>query len=508
MTAAETVCVVPWRSVVVRPNGIVLACCHATGSMGSLYERSLEEIWNGDRMTGLRAALGRGERHPACDACWEHERAGVGSPRQGANESARVSEDRQLVERLLTEGPALGYRAEAPPYLYTLQLGNLCNLKCRSCHEVASSRIASDPVHRAWSYGRIGPEWDGDRLELPVDGRAVDVATEGSRLRAISLRLTGRARLRVTADDDVVREVVLDTGTHELAVETSKIDRLRLAFEGEVELHALALTRAPAQRSLPIVPAGRAAWFKHIAALADSVSRHPQGAMVFLLGGEPFLIDEVWELADELVARGLAQRLILAMSTNCTQRRDELARLAPAFRHVVLQLSLDGYGPMFEYLRYGGRWADVLETLRWMRGLPNVSLAATPTVQNYNILDTVRLFRFLDEQKLPFGYNLLTQPARLSPLNLPPRVRRTAAARLRSYLDGECRPAHRKVVQAYVDILGSTVHPFDPALFREFMLFTNDLDVSRRQRFADAAPDLAALIAASGEAWIEDTRHA
>jgi hypothetical protein len=337
-------------------------------------------------------------------------------------------------------------------------------------------------------------------------GGAITIPTDGHPLR--SLLAAGSGRLRILADGEPVREVALGAEPEEIAVEGVRADRLRLAFDAPAVLRELALRRLPERHKLSIVPPDTAPFFEDVSALAEALTRNPRGAVLFLLGGEPFMIDEVWELARELIARGLGKRIILSMSTNGTRQREELAQLAPAFRHVVLHLSIDGYGPMFEYLRFGARWTDMLQTLKWLRSLPNMTLLAFPTIQNYNALDMVRLFRFLDAQGLPFGHNLLARPARLYLANLPPRVRRTAAARLRSYLDGDCRPKQRRVVRAYVDILESPTTAFDPVLFREFMLFTNDLDASRKQRFADAAPDLATLIAASGEVWTEDRHHA
>src|SRR5260370_26202993 len=55
------------------------------------------------------------------------------------------------VEALAQEGAARGYRLERRPEWFIVELGNVCNLKCRSCSPLFSSRIAADPVHVAWT---------------------------------------------------------------------------------------------------------------------------------------------------------------------------------------------------------------------------------------------------------------------------------------------------------------------------------------------------------------------
>ena len=175
------------------------------------------------------------------------------------------------------------------------------------------------------------------------------------------------------------------------------------------------------------------------------------------------------------------------------------------FRGLNVTLSVDADGKLFEYLRQGSSWRKLVDNLRCSRNIPNLSLAAAPTLQNYNALDMVTLLRFLDEQELPISYNVLLAPAYLRPVNLPPSVRRIAISRLRDYLDVECQPCNVTVVRGYCEALEAARATFDTGLFRQFMAFTNDLDASRGENLAEAAPELVALIRAAGVEW--STEH-
>jgi sulfatase maturation enzyme AslB (radical SAM superfamily) len=225
------------------------------------------------------------------------------------------------------------------------------------------------------------------------------------------------------------------------------------------------------------------------------------------MGGEPFVIKHTWLLLDALVERGVAQNLLVGLATNGQQQSAKLAELAPRFRGFHLSLSIDGHGELYEYLRHGASWGKLVENIRAFRQMPNVDVAAVPTLQNCNALDLVTLLRFLDEHELRLAYNVVSTPARLSPRSLPPSVRRIAAERLRRYQQDECRQENVAVVTAYIEALEEVGEEFDEELFEEFMTFTNDLDASRGQNLGTVAPELVELISAAGVKWSHRRRH-
>jgi len=395
------------------------------GHIGSIYRDSLHDLWNATEIVQVRAAMARGEKPAACRLCWEREAAGGASRRLVNNSIYRQAGGRLAIEELPAEGAATGYVLDRKPDWFILELGNVCNLKCRSCNGLSSSRIAADPIHDSWTRDS----------QAPASGPSSGL-------------------------------------------------RLQLA------------------------PAGTTKWFKDVDAVADMIASGADGnAILSLMGGEPFLIDSTWNLLSALVDRGIAQRLYVGIATNGQQRSAELEKLAPSFRGFGLTVSIDAYGKLYEYLRHGGTWRNLVDNLRWFRDLPNVHVSALPTLQNGNVLDMVNLLRFLDGEKLSLGYNVLSWPAFLRPNNLPTGVRRIALARLRGYLDAECTPANVPVVRAYCNILEEAGDTFDANLFAEFMTFTNDLDASRGENLASASPELAALIRAGGVEWSSERRH-
>jgi len=432
---SKTACVVPWSTLAIGPDGRATFCCDVPepltvdGRMGSVYRDSLDDLWNAREIVQVRAAMARGERPPTCHLCWEREAAGGVSRRLISNEVYRQIGGELAVEALAQEGAESGYRLERRPDWFILELGNVCNLKCRSCSPLFSSRIAADAVHHAWTANQPAP---------PPETAAA-----------------GRPR-----------------------------QRLRLA------------------------PENTSAWFEDVDGMADMIASGAGGkAMLSLIGGEPFLIDRSWRLLSALVERGVAPRLFVGLLTNGQQRNAKLEELVPRFRGFNVSVSIDGHGRLYELLRHGGSWRKLTDTVRWLRQIPNLDVSAVPTLQNANVLDMVTLLRFLDEHQLRLAYNMVTWPARLRPTNLPPSVRRIAAARLRAYLDTECQPGNLAVVRTYCEVLEEAGDDFDAELFGEFMTFTNDLDASRGESLREAAPELVELIRAAGVEWSEERRH-
>jgi sulfatase maturation enzyme AslB (radical SAM superfamily) len=80
----------------------------------------------------------RGEEPPVCHGCFEAERAGLESKRQ---REARIYDLTEERARALTAGDG----AIAPDLRYVeLRLGNICNLKCRTCNPASSSKWHGD----------------------------------------------------------------------------------------------------------------------------------------------------------------------------------------------------------------------------------------------------------------------------------------------------------------------------------------------------------------------------
>src|SRR5262249_15559067 len=120
-------------------------------------------------MRNIRRAMLKGERISACEVCYNSEAVSGRSYRTlvGLEPIPGKRLTQTDVKKLL----GAGYKINKQPSFLKLELGNLCNLKCRMCDSENSSEIERDPVHSSWrggsdplhavwrgSVARIGPE--------------------------------------------------------------------------------------------------------------------------------------------------------------------------------------------------------------------------------------------------------------------------------------------------------------------------------------------------------------
>lgn len=106
-------------------------------------------------------------------------------------------------------------------------------------------------------------------------------------------------------------------------------------------------------------------------------------------GGEPFLIDEHFDLLQRAVDLGYAGNIEIHYNSNTTQVPARGFELWPHFKTVEIALSIDDVGARFEYQRYGASWTKALENLDKYYSLRansgNIKLQVCLTVNALNI---------------------------------------------------------------------------------------------------------------------------
>jgi glutamate-1-semialdehyde 2,1-aminomutase len=566
---SKTFCALPFQHLCIGPEGTVRPCCVTEdlvtehGAPMSLNTHSMDEIWNSAYMRNMRRGMLQGERISACQVCYQNEAASGQSYRTtiGLNPIADRPASRVEMNRY---GAAAGFRVDERPGFIKLEIGNLCNLKCRMCYSAASSEIERDPVHSKWNGGidplhavwrgetaRIGPEprigvrtsgvhsqesiddsvrcWtDGHAIfNIPLQagtrlaGLEISFHRAGIRGQQFEVVINGRPVAKgilLNADAPVTIDLSGFGDPAELVIEVLSSKVVEAAGERErgVPLSSLVLRRNVPATSLdhtihPQLLSPRLAidapWymddrkvFEDILKSGDTLER------LYITGGEPLINERVFEVLDFLVSRGAAQHVDLELSTNCTNVSAAILDRLKKFRKVALFFSLDAIGSSYEYIRYPARWSTVDANVRKLRKENGLICCVTPTVQIYNILGLVDLYRYCDELDLAISIsNVLRFPDRLAIHHLPPKVRKFAAAELLKYYNTDCQAANKPSILSLAHYLGGMTTPADPKVIREFMVFTNDLDATRGQSFATVHDELARLLAEDGFEWINDT---
>ena len=140
-------CIVPFVHFSCKPDGSPRVCSFSQNSYvlndnGDKYQlgtQSIDEIWHSKWMDSFRQRMLSGDFPNECQFCAREESAG--------KSSKRLSENRKYLEssqEVISCAKKQNGKINSPPIYFDLRLGNLCNLKCRTCNPLFSSSWAKE----------------------------------------------------------------------------------------------------------------------------------------------------------------------------------------------------------------------------------------------------------------------------------------------------------------------------------------------------------------------------
>lgn len=165
---SKTFCIAPWHDTHIVTDGGFKGCCvMSAGETGGRFKKDGKQVTiregikagiNSDTAKSLRVAMMNDEWHPECKRCMDEENSGMKSMRNFYSdrwgERFTVEDAKSITDSETGELPE-----DHVPFFYDLQLGNLCNLKCRICSPDLSSSWYTD-------YKKI--KGFGDKWRMPI----------------------------------------------------------------------------------------------------------------------------------------------------------------------------------------------------------------------------------------------------------------------------------------------------------------------------------------------------
>lgn len=153
------------------------------------------------------------------------------------------------------------------------------------------------------------------------------------------------------------------------------------------------------------------------------ISQAPGIIHLDIPGGEPFLsgVAEQKKLLKHYIDSEQAANISLHYMTNVTQfPDDEWWKIWTHFKEIDMQLSIDGVGARYEYIRHPANWVDTVNnTKRYIQKeqeLANVRLSVSHTVSAYNIYYLDEFFSWCYSAGLPRPWlGAVHTPTHMSP---------------------------------------------------------------------------------------------
>lgn len=438
---SKTFCIYPWIHLHAYPTGEAYPCCQAEmkpGQVGNCRTQTLEEIWNGEPMQKLRDDMLNERPNAACTRCYEQEKHGF--------QSGRVSANRHHGHHIK--------KLEHNPFELTywdIRFSNLCNLRCRSCGHIFSSQWHKDQkkvvLNSYWNNVR-GDSWP---VDPPNNREEFDQLPESVR------------------------------------------QELMTQFGGEILRHLDYV------KSLPVLNiAGRTEtdMWSQLEPHLDYVEQ------IYFAGGEPLLMEEHYNILDELVRRKKFN-VRLIYNTNFTHtdlKGRSVFEYWKQFESVSVGASLDAEGPRAEYIRKGTDWAVVEQNRRDMLKIcPEVDFYISPTLSIMNAWHLPDFHRNWVEAGLiraqDLNVNILQDPDHYRIDIAPAAYKQQLQQRYQQHIEW---------VKQQGDHLGRASGGFDAAvkymmatdntkLIEKFWRKTHELDKIRNENILDVIPELKAL---------------
>ena len=129
-------------------------------------------------------------------------------------------------------------------------------------------------------------------------------------------------------------------------------------------------------------------WYKNTAT-KEKMFEHISKNITHLnvIGGEPTLIPEFYELFDYCDQQGTLGTKDVTIVTNLTNTNPKLTNCLPKLQKWTIWASVDGIGERTEYIRYPSNWNKVLESLDFYKNIlgSNGNITLSPAVQLLNI---------------------------------------------------------------------------------------------------------------------------
>jgi organic radical activating enzyme len=209
-------------------------------------------------------------------------------------------------------------------------------------------------------------------------------------------------------------------------------------------------------------------------------------------GGEPFMIEEHFEMLQGIVNRGIAHQVEIHYNTNGTQWPANAEHIWKHFKTVEIAFSIDDLCERFEYQRTGASWVDVQTNIKLFRELKkrhaNIQLQCCSTVNIFNVRYIDQLANWVSVQGFDFVYwNIMHDAWYFSVAALP----NTAKQAIADHLNTALIPSKYKKDFAGIVEFMMQGQSTDGA---ETCRHIQKLDQWREQNLATVAPELAELL--------------
>jgi MoaA/NifB/PqqE/SkfB family radical SAM enzyme len=203
-------------------------------------------------------------------------------------------------------------------------------------------------------------------------------------------------------------------------------------------------------------------------------------------GGEPFLIEQHFDLLRYAVEHGFSENIEIHYNTNGTVF-PESAELWSNFKHVEIAFSIDNVGDRFEYERYGADWHLVQENIAKFTAMRSakISTQLCTTMNIQNVYYLPEICDWISTQTFDHIYfNMLHEPWHMCISKMTAPARELVIDRLSSHT---FHPKYRAEILRIVKFIRNG----EGSDGKEFLRKMQQTDEYRKESFLTTHEDIA-----------------
>jgi hypothetical protein len=211
---------------------------------------------------------------------------------------------------------------------------------------------------------------------------------------------------------------------------------------------------------------------------------------VYLTGGEPTVIPEVYEFMKKCIAAGKTD-FDFTLGTNAAKISKKFLTLANHFSNLNFSVSIDGYGKVNDYWRWGTDWQTVVANTKLLQSHGHtISINCVPGI--YNVTNLHLLFEFLDQEFPHAGIYLQINNIGFQSAYNHPNYKLVMESMDRCkqtnmyYTDGK---SNKTAIDSLYDHY-SKKPKCDLIALKDFFIHNDQLDRARNSKLGDYIPEL------------------
>ena len=143
---------------------------------------------------------------------------------------------------------------------------------------------------------------------------------------------------------------------------------------------------------------------------------------ISLLGGEPLFDPKTFEILQNLIDHNNTSCFISLITNGSIHLNAKQINLLTQFTNLNICISIDGVGPVFEYMRWPGKWSNLLENIEQYKSITK-NINVSYTISSLNAMYYNQTVNWFQQNNLVYNHNVVSSPIWLSLSQMPIKLK-------------------------------------------------------------------------------------